>query len=255
MSTEQTVQALWDLHQRGDFFPDAWRGKLDLAEAYRVQLGLLERKLAQGERQAGWKVGLTADAMREMFGGKEPVFGYLLESGRIATGHTFRLAELRKPLVENELLITMGTDLSGPNATVQDAQRAIATIAPALEIVEMRGPDMRADMPLAITDNVAQRAFVDGAAIPLPNGFDFGEVRAVVSINGEVKASVLGREAIDNQLRTVAWLANALHRYGRGLQAGQRIMTGSFTKPMPISAGDAFETQFSGVGSVRVSFA
>src|SRR5689334_11904681 len=77
MSTEQCIEALWESHQRGDFFPQAWRGKLELREAYRVQLGLLDRKVARGECQAGWKVGLTADAMREMFGGKEPVFGYL----------------------------------------------------------------------------------------------------------------------------------------------------------------------------------
>ena len=83
---------------------------------------------------------------------------------------------------------------------------------------------------------------------------DFGDVRATVRINGEVKATPLGREAIDNQLRTVAWLANALHRYGRRLQAGQRIMTGSFTKPLPVSPGDSFETEFSAIGTVSASF-
>jgi 2-keto-4-pentenoate hydratase len=35
---------------------------------------------------------------------------------------------------------------------------------------------------------------------------------------------------------------------------GMRIMTGSFTKPMPVNAGDAYETVFSGVGTVRASF-
>ncbi|HEV8263003.1 MAG TPA: hypothetical protein VGQ19_19880, partial [Burkholderiales bacterium] len=69
-STEQCIQALWESHQRGDFFSQAWRGKLELHEAYRGQLGLLDRKVERGERQAGWKVGLTADVMREMFGGR-----------------------------------------------------------------------------------------------------------------------------------------------------------------------------------------
>lgn len=254
-STEQIVQALWAHQQRGDVFPDAWRGKLDLDEAYRVQLGVLDLKLVRGERQSGWKVGLTADSMREMFGGKEPVFGYLLESGSIASGHTFRLADLRNPMVENELLITLGQDLSGPDARPEDAARAIASVAPAFEIVEMRGADMRADLPLAITDNVAQRAFVHGTPIPYVAGLDFGAVRAQVRVNGEVRADVLGREVIDNQLRTVAWLANRLHRFGRRLQAGQRIMSGSFTKPMPVAAGDSYDTQFSGVGAVRATFA
>lgn len=31
--------------------------------------------------------------MREMFGGTEPVFGHLLESGNIASGHRFRFAQ------------------------------------------------------------------------------------------------------------------------------------------------------------------
>ena len=192
--------------------------------------------------------------MREMFGGKEPVFGYLLESGSIGSGHAFRFAELRAPMVENELLVTLAQDLSGPGATAEDAQRAVATIAPALEIVEMRGPNMREDMPLAIADNVAQRAFVHGAAIPLPNNLELGSVRAIIRVNGEIKANPLGRESIDNQLQTLAWLANALHRYGRRLQAGQRIMTGSFTKPMPVARGDIFETDFGDIGRVTTSF-
>ena len=255
MSIEQAVQALWEHQQRGEVFPQAWRGKLGLDEGYQVQLGVLERKLAGGERQAGWKAGLTADAMRAMFGGKEPVFGYLLESASRASGHTFRLSDLRTPMVENELMITMGRDLAGPAATAEDARGAIATVAPAFEIVEMRGADMKADLPLALIDNVAQRAFVHGTPVPLAPGLDFGEVRAVVRVNGEVRAEALGRECIDNQLRTIAWLANALHRHGRRLLAGQRIMSGSFTKPMPIAAGDIYETHFSGIGSVRATFA
>lgn len=254
MSTEQVIEALWQLQQHGDVFPQAWRGKLDLDAAYRVQLGLLDRKLARGERQAGWKVGLTAAAMREMFGGKEPVFGYLLESGRIASGHRFRFAELRTPMVESELLITLARDLQGPSATADDARRAVATVAPALEIVEMRGADMRADLPLALTDNVAQRAFVHAPAVAFSAALDVGAIRAEVRINGQSKVTALGREAIDNQLQTLAWLANALHRHGRGLRAGQCVMTGSFTKPLPVSAGDAFETEFSGLGSVAASF-
>ena len=255
MTTEQIVKALWDNHERGDFFPEDWKGKLDLEQAYLVQLGLLDMKLALGERQAGWKVGLTADAMREMFGGKEPVFGHLLESGSITSGHTFEFSGLRNAMVENEILITMDRDLSGPGATLAAARQAIATIAPAFEIVELRGADMRADMPLALTNNVAQYAFVHGEPIVLLPDFDLGAVQAEVRVNDEVVESALGCEVMDNQVQTVAWLANALHRYGRQLHAGQVIMSGSFTKPLPVNAGDTIETRFSGVGTVEVSFA
>ena len=254
MSTDQAVQALWEHHQRAEYLPPEWRGKLDLERAYRVQLGLLDIKLARGERQVGWKVGLTAGHMREMFGTKEPVFGHLLASGSVGSGASFRAAELRNPMVEAELLITLGQDLSGPAATAQDAQRAAATIAPALEIVELGRADMRVDLPLAIADNVAQRAFVHGAARAIPPNFDFGGVRAAVSVNGQSKADALGREVIDHQLQTLAWLANALHRYGKRLQAGQCIMTGSFIKPLPVASADTLVAEFSSVGRVEAAF-
>jgi len=65
MSTQETVQALWLLHERGDFFPSAWRGKLDLDEAYRVQLGLLDAKLAD---MLGAAVGIAVNGFQVFFG-------------------------------------------------------------------------------------------------------------------------------------------------------------------------------------------
>ena len=91
-------------------------------------------------------------------------------------------------------------------------------------------------------------------SIALAPDLDFGSIQAKVIVNGKVRNNVLGSEVIDNQLQTIAWLANALHRFGRRLEAGQQIMSGSFTKPVPISAGDAIQTQFSGVGTVKASF-
>ena len=254
MSTEQIVKSLWLHHARGDHFPDEWRGKLDLDQAYRAQLGLLDMKIARGEKQAGWKVGLTAEAMRELLGGKAPLFGHLLESCGVRSGHSFRCAGLRTPLLENELLITMGRDLSGPKASVEDARRAIATISPALELVEMRGQDMPADLPLAVADNVAQRAWVVGTAVPFDESLDFGAIEAVIRVNGETRISSLGREVIDNQLQTLAWLANTLHRFGRRLQKGQHVITGSFARPVPVSPGDTVEAEFSAAGTVSVRF-
>ena len=254
MKTAQLVASLLDSYQHGDYCPASLRGKLDVDDAYRVQLALLESRLAAGEQQAGWKVGLTADAMREMFGSDEPAFGYLLRRGSMASGAVLPFADLRTPLVENEILVTLDRDLAGPGITPDDARGAIGSIAPALEIVEMRGSDMRIDVPLGIADNLSQYAFIHGQATALPAGLDFGDILAQVQVNGELRESVRGRDVMDNQLHTVAWLANALHRFDRHLLAGQQIMTGSFTKPVPVAAGDSIETQFSSIGTVSVQF-
>ncbi len=253
MSNEQTVQSLWDNHARGIFLPQEWLGKLAMEDGYRAQLGLLERKVAGGARQVGWKVGLTAPHMREMFRNPEPVFGYLLQSGRKESGHAFTWADLRKPAVESELMITLARDLGGPAVTNDEARNAIATVAPALELVELGRADMRTDLALAVADNVAQCAFIHGTPVAIGQ-LDFGAVSAKVEINGAVVADVVGREVIDNQLQTLVWLTGTLHRFGKGLRAGDCIMTGSFTKPLPMERGDRIRTEFGGIGQVSALF-
>ncbi len=253
-TNNEIVKALAECYRKGDYCPQRWVGKLDVDGAYRAQLGLLEYKIEAGEKQAGWKVGLTADAMREMFGSPEPAFGYLLESGAMRSGCNVSLADVRTLMVENEILVTLGRDLPGPDVSADQARQAISTIAPALEIVEMRGADMRVDMPLAIADNLSQYGFVHGAPVALTANLDFADIEAVVRVNGQLRETVRGGDVMDNQLQTIAWLANALHRFNRRLLAGQRIMTGSFTKPVTVGAGDRIETEFTGVGAVSVQF-
>jgi 2-keto-4-pentenoate hydratase len=52
----------------------------------------------------------------------------------------------------------------------------------------------------------------------------------------------------------VAWLANKLAEFGRRIEAGHRIMSGSFTKQYPIRRGDRIETRFTPFGAVRATF-
>jgi len=85
IDVKAVVESVWRSMARGIYYPPEWQGKLSTEEAYRVQLGILERYLAHGELQAGWKVGLTAKAIQDQVGVHEPVFGFLLESGARAS--------------------------------------------------------------------------------------------------------------------------------------------------------------------------
>jgi 2-oxo-hept-3-ene-1,7-dioate hydratase len=52
-----------------------------------------------------------------------------------------------------------------------------------------------------------------------------------------------------------AWLANKLHPYGEVLEAGEIILGGSFTAPVPARAGDSFHVDFGPLGTISVRFA
>ncbi len=223
-----------------------------MIEAYQVQLGLLDRYVAMGERHAGWKVGLTAKAMQQQQGVHEPVFGFLLESGHRSTGAVFSITELIRPGFENELCITLGRTLAGPAVTVAQAREAIATVAPALEIVERRG-DFTADLHLALADNAQQKAFVTGAEYPLGQ-LDLATVSVDVRVNGIQQERARGAEVLGTPVASIAWLANKLAEFGRRLETGAKVMSGSFTRQYALSAGDRVDARFDPVGAVQAEF-
>ncbi|HWD59775.1 MAG TPA: fumarylacetoacetate hydrolase family protein [Stellaceae bacterium] len=233
---------------RGDYFPQDWAGRLSLDDAYRIQLGLIARR---GARRVGWKVGLTATAIQQQFGVHEPVFGCLLDDGRIAGGHVFRHAELIAPGFENELCIVMGSDLA-PGATPADVAAAVARVHPAFEIIETRG-DLTRQLALALADNAQQKAFVLGPPVERAALPALDKVTVGVRINGDQVATADGTAVLGHPYNSVVWLAAKLAQFGERLRAGDHIMSGSFTRQFPLSAGDRIEARFAGIGAVAAS--
>ena len=252
VSVTTALDAIWAGHRRGQHHPAEWQGRLSMADAYQVQLGLLERYVAAGERHAGWKVGLTAKAMQEQQRVHEPVFGFLLASGQHDSGAVFAFRDLIAPGFENELCITMGRTLTGPGITLEQARAAIAEVAPSLEIVEKRG-DFTADLHLALADNAQQKAFVTGAGRS-PGDLDLAAVSVEVRVNDASLDRALGAAVLGTPVASIAWLANKLAEFGRRLEAGARVMSGSFTRQYPLSAGDRVESRFEPIGTVRAEF-
>lgn len=243
-SDDSLIETFWQARQQGVHFPPAYFGKLSIDQSYAIQLGLIERRCALGERQIGWKVGLTAPAIQQQFGFHEPVFGCVLDSQ--PSGHIFAAADLMAPGFENELCMRLGSDLSG-TVTLAQARAAIDVVYPSLEIIETRGP-FTEQIALALADNAQQKTVILGTASPLPA--DLTTIEAQVFINGQLVATGTGDAVLGDPLNSIVWLAAKLGAYGRVLKAGEIVMTGSFTRQFPIAPGDQIETVFSGLGGV-----
>ena len=243
---QAAIDEFWNARARGEYFPAQWFDRLTLDEAYRIQLGVMARRIAAGERQIGWKVGLTAVPIQQQFGFHEPVFGCILESR--PSGHVFRRDELIRPGFEPELCLRVGQALSG-EVDVPTVRRAIDAVYPALEIIETRG-DFVAQIAVAMADNAQQKTVVLGEPVALGD-LALDAVAATVRINGATVATGRGDAVLGNPLNSVVWLARKLKEFGRGIEAGEIIMSGSFTRQFPIAPGDRVEVGFVGVGDVR----
>jgi hypothetical protein len=42
------IESFWQARQRGKYFPREWFDRLNLDEVYRIQLGLIGRRVSQG---------------------------------------------------------------------------------------------------------------------------------------------------------------------------------------------------------------
>jgi len=250
---KDAIEHFWAARQRGVHFPPEWRDRLDLDDAYRIQLALVGRRCASGITHAGWKVGLTAKAIQEQFNVHEPVFGCLLSEGCMQTGHRFRYDDLIAPGFENEICVVLNRDLVGAKLGIDDVARAVERCHPALEIIETRG-DLTRQLSLALADNAQQKFFVIGPPVTLSEALDLSRIGARVSVNGAEVGAGRGDAVLGHPLRSVAWLAGKLAPYGRRLRAGDHIMTGSFTRQFPIARGDRIQTEFEGVGAVEAVF-
>jgi 2-keto-4-pentenoate hydratase len=249
---EKLTDILWNSVCQGKHEPEELRGKLSVEQAYEVQLGLLDRYLDAGEKLAGWKVGLTAKAIQKQAGWHEPVFGFLLASGHMPGGARFDFASLINPGFENELCLTLGNALTGPDVTLEQARVTISHVAPALEIIEKRNGSPL-EMSLAVADNNQQKAFVTGTDIPLAD-LDFGAATVDVTVNNIHQETANGDAVHGTPVASVQWLANKLGHFGRTLEAGQRIMSGSFTRQYDINRGDNIESVFDPIGRVSATF-
>jgi 2-keto-4-pentenoate hydratase len=255
MDIEAAAAAIISAWDQGRHMPSEWMGRLTYEQGYLVQSRLLRHLLDRGERLAGWKVGLTAAAIRAQFGASEPVFGFLLESGERQSGHTFHMGDLKGPGFENELCLFVLKRLQGPGLSLEQVCDAVTHAAPALEIVENRGP-AASDFPLAAADNAQQKAFVVGKGIALnATNRDLASARVSVHINNRLCEEASGSEVMGKgPMHSVLWLANKLAQFDAAIEAGSRIMAGSFTKQYRPSAGDMVEAKFIPFGTVQARF-
>lgn len=245
------IDDFWAARQRGEFFPLAYYDRLAMDEAYRIQLALIDRRVAAGERHIGWKVGLTAKAIQEQFRYHEPLFACILETR--LSGHVFAADELIHPGFETELCVRLGRGLEG-QVSAEQVRAAVDVIHPSFEIIETRGDPVN-QMELVVADNGQQRSVVIGAPVPLPPSVDLAHVSVLVRLNDRDVAAGLGSAVLGNPLNSIQWLAGKISGYGRNLRPGDVVMTGSFVRQFPLYPGDVAVAEFSGIGRVQVGLA
>lgn len=227
---------------------------LDVADAYAIQSRNVERRLLGGAEIRGRKVGLSSKAMQEMLGVSEPDYGVLFGDMFVEDGDEVLVAQFLEPRIEAEIGFVLDRDLAGPGVSATAALRAVAGVAPALEIIDSRIEGWRIKLVDTVADNASSARLVVGGRLTPVDHVDLRLVGAVMSRNGEVAETGAGAAVLGNPARCVAWLANKLAEFGESLHAGDVVLPGALHRAVVVEAGTTIRAEFAHLGSVTVGF-
>jgi 2-keto-4-pentenoate hydratase len=233
--------------------PPSSTGCRDVEDAYLAQQALDDAGRAAGERPVGYKVGLTTAAAQAAFGIDEPVRGTLMSTMLVKDGAILELTRLLAPRVEAEVALILGHAISGANVDEADVVDAVASVAPAIEVVDSRIEGWAANAVDLVADAGAAAAVVLGEPVRF-TGADSLPQTCVLHHGRQVHAGTAGAVQ-GGVLGSLAWLARHLAASGRGLEAGDVVMAGTWTTPQPVERPIRTRADFGPLGSVEVVFA
>src|SRR4051812_30737726 len=98
------MQTAADIVDLGEELYDALRARRTVAplttripditidDAYKISLAFLQRRLKDGERVVGKKIGVTSKPVMDMLNVREPDFGFLTDAMEVADGAEIKIA-------------------------------------------------------------------------------------------------------------------------------------------------------------------
>ncbi len=232
-------------------------GTDDLAAAYAVQQGLVERRLAAGATVVGRKIGATSKAVQDQLGVDQPDFGYLLDEMEVSAARPISMARLLQPRVEAEVAFRLGADIdpaTEDEITLELVRSAVELALPSLEIVDSRISGWDITFTDTVADCASSALYVVG-----DDGLPLSELEPVdvdmsLTINDEVRSTGNGAACLGDPLEALRWLAVQAYRFGDPLRAGHLVLSGALGPFVPFAPGDRVTASISGFAPLTVQF-
>ncbi len=215
-----------------------------------IETALMSRMNA-GQKQIGWKLGFGSPAALKALNTSKPLIGGLFDAGEQKSGAITDVSKMIKPCIEAEIAAHISSDIP-KNATKEQIIDCVASLVPAIELVDFHTPP--SDAETILSDNIFQRGWV---MFPTTNsGWSNGATGLEIHIRQGDKMwdpatdieSKIGD--ITDGLIECNRVASAL---GRGILAGDIVLLGSVIPPHP-SNGSEFSVKIPGIGEVSLNF-
>ena len=148
----------------------------------------------------------------------------------------------------------IGKELRHADTTLAELIGAAEFVLPALEIVGSRVANWDISIIDTIADNASCGAYVLGHRPVKLADVDLGMCGMALSNRGEPVSVGAGLACLGHPLNAALWLARTMAKAEQPLQPGDVVLTGALGPMVPVKAGETYEADINGLGSVSVNF-
>ncbi len=221
------------------------------AEGYRIQDAVHDLLAPDFGARVGYKIGCTSAVMQQYLDIPHPCGGGVFAKGVHHSGVTLRAKDFVRVGVECEIAVQLARDLAPTEApfTAEWVGEAIDAYFPAIEIVDDRYVKWETlGAPTLVADDFFAAGCVLGKPVARSAAPDLAKVIGRAVINGTEAGQGTGADVLGHPHNALAWLANHLAADGKGLRAGEIVLTGSLVKTVWLEAGDKVVMELAGTG-------
>ena len=225
--------------------------KLD--DAYRVTAAVRKMREIRGELPVGRKIGFTNRMAWPEYG---PMWGYVYNRtvhNLTEIGDTFSLAGLAEPRIEPEIVFKLAS-APAPGMDETALMACIDWVGHGFEIVQSIFPGWRFSAPDAIAAFGLHGALLIGPRHSIAAyAEDWSRTLSTFEVDLKRDSAVVdhGRatNVLDGPVSALCHLVDILKRDQGNppLAAGEIVTTGTLTRALPISAGETWTTELTGV--------
>ncbi|MCB2056077.1 MAG: fumarylacetoacetate hydrolase family protein [Geminicoccaceae bacterium] len=229
---------------------------LDENEGYVLQQDVNRALSATLGRRAGYKIGGTTAAMRQLLQIERPIAGEIFARTVHANGAHLPLAQFVRPGVETEIAVRLARTIEPSDAPRDPHEWAghVDAVMPAIEIVDDRYEDVvRAGAATLAADNNCNAGSVLGEARTDWRDLPLDRLTARTFVDGQLRAEAVSSELMGHPLRALAWLVERYGRLGRTLEAGCFVSLGTITPVQWIESPAEIRIEIESLGAVSLS--
>ena len=228
--------------------------RFDVERAYETLAELHARRVAQGWRAVGRKIGFTNRTIWPRYGVDRPMWSMVWDRTVVhAPGNaaTVDVTGLHEPRIEPEVVLGIGAPLpaTGDARAVLDA---VAWIAPGFEIVHSVFPGWKFKVPDCTAAFGLHGKLVVGAPVRIEAGRRdalaalLPAFHATLRRDGAVVDRGVGANVLDGPAHALAHLRDLLASQPRfpALAAGEIVTTGTLTDAWPVARGEVWRSDY-----------